>query len=89
MQVQDHTVDIGKRVFCCNVNIDSNGLTITNLVEVLKDATELPVTSYFKDRVISELNKEFEEEIEAEKLDDFEQELDYRETYGEKGKSKF
>jgi hypothetical protein len=48
MQVQDHTVDIGKRVFCCNVNIDSNGLTITNLVEVLKDARELPVTTYFK-----------------------------------------
>jgi|VirMetMinimDraft_7_1064189.scaffolds.fasta_scaffold498181_2 tRNA(Ser,Leu) C12 N-acetylase TAN1 len=89
MQVQDHTVDIGKRVFCCNVNIDSNGLTITNLVEVLKDARELPVTTYFKNRVIAELNKEFEEEIEAEKLDDFEQELDYRETYGEKGKSKF
>ena len=56
---------------------------------MLKDARELPVTTYFKNRVIAELNKEFEEEIEAEKLDDFEQELDYRETYGEKGKSKF
>ncbi len=67
MQVQDHTVDIGKRVFCCNVNIDSNGLTITNLVEVLQDARELPVTPYYCQRVISLLNEEFDAEIQLEK----------------------
>lgn len=67
MQVQDHTVDIGNRVFCCNVNIDSNGLTISHLVEVLADSRELPVTTYFKDRVTKIVNNEFESEIEAEK----------------------
>jgi hypothetical protein len=67
MLVENHTVEINNRVFFCNVQIDANGCTPRYLVEVLPDARELPVTSYYKQRVISTLNEEFDAEIQQEK----------------------
>ena len=67
MLVENHTVEIDNRVFFCNVHIDANGCMPYNLVEVLPDARELPVTSYYKQRVISTLNEEFDAEIQQEK----------------------
>ena len=67
MLVENHTVEIGNRVFFCNVQIDANGCTPIGLVEVLPNATEQPVTPYYRQRVISLLNSEFDEEIQLEK----------------------
>jgi len=67
MLVENHTVEINNRVFFCNVHIDANGCMPYNLVEVLQDARELPVTPYYRQRVISTLNEEFDAEIQQEK----------------------
>lgn len=67
MLVENHTVEINNRVFFCNVQIDANGCMPYNLVEVLQDARELPVTPYYRQRVISTLNEEFDAEIQQEK----------------------
>ena len=67
MLVENHTVEINNRVFFCNVQIDANGCTPRYLVEVLPDARELPVTPYYRQRVISTLNEEFDAEIQQEK----------------------
>lgn len=67
MLVENHTVEINNRVFFCNVQIDANGCRPLDLVEVLQDARELPVTPYYRQRVISLLNEEFDAEIQQEK----------------------
>ena len=67
MLVENHTVEIGNRVFFCNVQIDANGCTANDLVEVMKDGFKLPVTDYYRRRVEAIINEEFYEEILLEK----------------------
>jgi hypothetical protein len=58
-------------------------------VLVTEKLREIKPTEAIFDVVKKRAESELSEEIESAKLDDFEQELDYRETYVEKGKSKF
>ncbi len=71
--------------------IDHHGLQISYMDECIGDGEtrEIKPTEAIFDVVKKCAESELSEEIESAKLDDFEQELDYRETYGEKGKSKF
>jgi hypothetical protein len=71
--------------------IDHKGLQITYMDESIGDSEtrEIKPTEAIFDIVKKQAELELSEDIESEKLDDFEQELDYRETYSEKGKSNF
>jgi len=71
--------------------IDHKGLQITYMDESIGDGETLEIkpTEAIFDVVKKCAESELSKEIESAKLDDFEQELDYRETYVEKGKSKF
>jgi hypothetical protein len=70
MVIENHSVDIDNRVFCCDVDVTPKGCRISNLVEVLEDATELPVISYYYNRVLTTINEDFRAEIEQEIEDD-------------------
>ena len=71
--------------------IDHKGLQINYMDESIGDGEtrEIKPTEAIFDVVKKQAESELSEDIESEKLDDFEQELDYRETYSEKGKSNF
>ena len=70
MVIDNHSVDIDNRVFCCDVHVTPDGCRISNLVEVLKDARELPVSSYYYNRVLTTINEDFIAEIDQEIEDD-------------------
>ena len=70
MVIENHSVDIDNRVFCCDVDVTPEGCIISNLVEVLEDATELPVSSYYYNRVLTTINEDFIAEIDQEIEDD-------------------
>ena len=84
-------VTIGNTTYFIEYEIFDSGLEISYMAECIGDGEtrEIKPTEAIFDVVKKCAESELSEEIESAKLDDFEQELDYRETYVEKGKSKF
>ena len=67
------------------------GLEISHMDECIGDGEtrEIKPTEAIYDQVKKIAESKLSDEIESAKLDDYEQELDYRETFSEKGKSNF